>query len=120
MKAQNYEGRYSENNFWRKLKRFALKAGKEIVEKTLILFYTMQEPQVPLWAKTVVVSALGYFICPFDAIPDFIPIVGYSDDLAVLGAALVTISQYITPEIKEKAQNIVHKWFGRDELGDAT
>ena len=115
----NYEGSYSDDNFWMKLKRFALKAGREVVEKALILFYTMQKPQVPVWAKMVVISALGYFICPFDAIPDFIPGVGYADDLAVLVAALATIFKYVTPEIKEKAQNIAQKWFGRNELGDA-
>lgn len=111
-RIQKYESSYSESNFWMKLKRFALKAGREVIEKALILFFTMQEPQVPVWAKTVVISALGYFICPFDAIPDYIPVIGYSDDLVVLGAALATISQYVTPEIKEQSKKVVSKWFG--------
>jgi hypothetical protein len=59
---------YSEESFWAKLKKFYFTAGKEVVEKALMLYYTAQNPGVPTWAKTVVVGALTYFISPVDAI----------------------------------------------------
>lgn len=42
----------------------------------------------PLWAKSILAAAIAYVLCPFDAIPDFIPIVGWVDDVGVLGSAL--------------------------------
>ena len=66
----NAHSNYYDENFWAKLKKFALSAGREVVEKALILYYTAQNLNVPAWAKTVVVGALTYFISPVDAIPD--------------------------------------------------
>ncbi|MGJ3196969.1 DUF1232 domain-containing protein [Peribacillus castrilensis] len=43
------------------------------------MFYTLQKPTTPAWAKTVIVGALGYFILPIDLIPDLIP-GGYTEE----------------------------------------
>jgi hypothetical protein len=40
---------YSEDSFWEKLKNFAVKAGGEVVEKALQLYYAAQEPETPAW-----------------------------------------------------------------------
>jgi len=109
--SDDYSMSYDEGSFWEKIKNFAKKAGKEVIEKALILFYTLQDPETPLWAKTVIVGALGYFISPIDAIPDVIPVIGYADDLAVLVGALATVATCITPEHRSKAQNKVSEWF---------
>ena len=103
---------YSEESFWAKLKKFALSAGREVVEKALTLYYTAQNPNVPPWAKTVVVGALTYFISPVDAIPDILVGIGFTDDLGVLLAALATVSVYINAETKEQAQQKLTDWFG--------
>jgi uncharacterized membrane protein YkvA (DUF1232 family) len=55
---------------------------------------------------------LGYLIWPIDAIPDFIPVIGYMDDIAVVATALLTLVAHITPEIKKKAQEKLSEWFG--------
>ena len=52
-----YERVYSETSFWDKVKRFALAAGREVVEKALVLYYTLGEPEVPAWAKTTITVA---------------------------------------------------------------
>lgn len=104
---------FSEENFWIKLKKFALTAGREVVEKALTLYYTAQNPNVPAWAKTVVVGALTYFISPVDAIPDILVGVGFTDDLGVLLAAIATVSIYINAETKEQAQQKLTDWFGK-------
>ena len=46
------------------------------------------DPTTPLWAKSILAAAIAYVLCPFDAIPDFIPIVGWTDDVGVVGGAL--------------------------------
>jgi uncharacterized membrane protein YkvA (DUF1232 family) len=104
---------YSESGFWEKVKSFALIAGKEVIEKALQLYYAMQAPLTPAWAKTVIIAALGYFISPVDAIPDIIPVVGYADDLGVLAAAIATVGTYITDDIKVKADAKLAEWFGK-------
>jgi uncharacterized membrane protein YkvA (DUF1232 family) len=107
-----FSRRYSEEGFWDKLFRFAKTAGSEVVERALQLYYAAQDPQTPMWAKTVIYGALGYFITPLDAIPDVIPGAGYSDDLGALVMALATVMMYITPEVKAKARTKISDWFG--------
>ena len=48
-------------------------------------------------------GALAYFISPIDAIPDPIPVIGFTDDLGVLIGAVATIAMHITPKEKKKA-----------------
>lgn len=85
---QSSQENYSEQSFWKKIRKFAGKAGEEVIENALILFYAAQQPGVPAWAKTIIYGALAYFIYPLDAIPDITPGVGYADDLAALLVAL--------------------------------
>lgn len=104
--------KYSENSFWDKVKKYAKVIGRPVLEKALQLYYAARAPETPTWAKTTIYSALAYFIWPLDAIPDAIPVVGYSDDLGVLAAALITVTTYVTPEIKEMASDKLKGWFG--------
>lgn len=107
-----FENNYSDSGFWDKVITQAKTAGKEIIEKALWLFYAAQNPQTPKWAKTVIYSALGYFIFPLDAIPDITPVVGYADDLGVLAAAVATVGMYITEDVKALAAKKMKDWFG--------
>jgi uncharacterized membrane protein YkvA (DUF1232 family) len=109
---QEYEASYSDDRFWDKLKRFAKAAGKEVVEKALLLYYSLQEESVPKWAKTTIIAALGYFILPLDAIPDLTPVAGYGDDLGVLTMALAAVAFYLNDDIRAKARAKMDTWFG--------
>jgi uncharacterized membrane protein YkvA (DUF1232 family) len=103
---------YSDERFWRKLKRYARAAGRPVVENALQLYYALQSPKTPKWARTVILGALAYLILPADAVPDIIPLAGYTDDLGALAAAIVTVRIYITDDIKEKARQTLRRWFG--------
>jgi uncharacterized membrane protein YkvA (DUF1232 family) len=103
---------FSEGGFWDKVKTYGKQAGREVVEKALWLFYAAKAPGTPAWAKTAIYGALAYFIFPLDAIPDFAPLVGYTDDLGVLVAALGTVASYITDDIKQQASTQLGAWFG--------
>lgn len=109
---KDYSPHYSEGSLKAKLARFARAAGREVIEKVLVLYHTLRAPSTPKWARAAILGALGYFISPIDTLPDFIPGVGYTDDLAVIVAALVTVATHITPEIKAKAREQVAKLFG--------
>jgi uncharacterized membrane protein YkvA (DUF1232 family) len=66
------------------------------------------DPSTPAWVKAILASAIGYVLCPLDAIPDFIPVAGWIDDIAVLGAALTGVARAcITDEHRRKAREIL-------------
>lgn len=95
---------YSDDNFWNKVTTFAQSAGVEVIYRAFQLYYAAHGPNTPVWAKATIYGALGYFISPIDAIPDLVPVVGYSDDLGVLALSVATCAAYITPEIKTQAK----------------
>jgi uncharacterized membrane protein YkvA (DUF1232 family) len=105
-------GGFSEEGFWAKLKAAAVVAGREVVFAALCLFYAAQRPETPSWAKMVIFGALAYFVLPTDAIPDFLPGVGYGDDLGALAAATTTVAAYVDDDVKRAAQERIREWFG--------
>ena len=111
MTQGKYKQYYSEESFQEKLQDFAKTAGTQVVYAALLLYYLMKDKKIPLKAKLTITAALGYFILPIDAIPDFIPLAGFGDDLGVLIFALSQINSYITPEMRAKARLQLKQWF---------
>ena len=107
-----YQSEFSESGLWKKVKTVAKKAGIKTIYMVLLLHYVLKSPNVSIEDKAKIYGALGYFILPFDLIPDFIPIVGYSDDVAALAYALHAVWKNVTPEIKQQAQQKLKSWFG--------
>lgn len=112
MNYNNYSKNYSEISLFDKFIGSAQKAGISVIYASLLLFYTLQKQHIPVWAKTTILGALGYFICPIDAIPDLTPVFGYCDDLSALTFALVTVCMFIDESCKLKAKNKLKDWFG--------
>ncbi|MFQ5877488.1 MAG: YkvA family protein [Acidobacteriota bacterium] len=108
-----YQDEYSEEGFWTKLGRYAKIAGREVIENALRLFYAAHRPETPMWARSIIYSALGYFILPVDAIPDLTPAIGYADDLGALVFAMATVAAYVSPDVRERARRKINEWFGR-------
>ncbi len=106
---------FNEMKMWRKLKKVARKMGRKAVYYVLVLYYVSRDPAVPTSLKLKVLGALGYFILPFDFIPDVIIGLGFTDDLAALAWALFTMRKYVTPEVERKARERLRQWFGPDE-----
>ena len=102
---------YSEAGFWQKLNTFARKAGHNLVEKSLQLYYAAESPDTPTWARGVIFGALAYFVAPIDAIPDVTPGIGFADDLCVLIGAVSAVAAHITPEVKDQAEKKMAEWF---------
>jgi len=107
-------GNFSEEKFWSKLMKYAKKAGSSVVYAVLLLYYTLQKPEIPKKVKVVIIGALGYFILPIDAIPDFAVGLGYTDDLGAIGFALIQVAMYIDQDVKQKAKEKLADWFGEN------
>lgn len=103
---------YSEEGLWDKVMKVAKVAGIKVIYYALLLFYTAQAPTTTMKQKGIIYGALGYFILPIDLIPDAIPVVGFSDDLAALYFCIKAVAASLTPEIKAQAEARLHDWFG--------
>ena len=96
--------------FWKKLK--GLVARLPFAEDLIAAHYCAFDRQTPLHVKAVLVGALAYFVVPADIIPDVLPIIGYSDDAAVLAAAIKLVSSHITSDHREAAQQTLARMRG--------
>ncbi len=108
---KRYARHYDENSLQRKLKEYSVKAGQQVVYAVLLLYYILKSPEVSLRKRASIAAALGYFILPLDAIPDLVPLIGFTDDLGVLIFALTQISGCLTPGIKQQARVKLNEWF---------
>lgn len=102
--VEKYQYNYSESKLLRKLSSAARWAGAKVVYAVLLLYYVLRSDEVPLKDKSKILGALGYFILPADMVLDFIPMLGYSDDMAALLWALHSVATNISPQIKSKAK----------------
>ena len=109
-----YSKKYSEEGLWDKIKGNAKKAGLGLIYNALKLYYVTENPNCPMKVKAGIFAALGYFISPIDLIPDFTPIVGYSDDAGAIMLALGMAQMYIDDNVKEKAKEKIRNIFGKD------
>ena len=115
--VQKYGTYYSDNRFWKKVERVAKKVGATVLLPVFTLYYMLQDDKVSLQHKAYIVGALGYFILPIDMIPDgILPVIGFTDDIAVMTLVLKLVKDSITPEIKARANARVSEIIGSDNL----
>lgn len=116
IEVENYTEKYSEEDFWTKIKNNVTNIGISLIYKALQLYYVTQSPKCPMKVKAGIYGALGYLISPFDIIPDFTPIAGYTDDAAAIGVALILAQMYIDDDIKAQAKGKIKDIFGAKAL----
>ena len=109
---EDYEKNYSEEGLWDKVTSKVQEAGIGIIYKALQLYYAAQNPACPTKVKAGIYAALGYFILPLDVIPDFAPVVGYSDDLVAIGGAIMMAQMYIDDGVKQQSKDWIQALFG--------
>ncbi len=88
--------------FWIKFKRVA--AQLPFAEDLLSAYYCAFDRQTPRQVQMALLGALAYFILPFDFIPDMLPVLGFTDDAAVLATAIRLVATHITPEHRQAAR----------------
>ena len=91
--------------------RILLKAGRSIAKPALEVLEMTIDPFTPTQVRISLMAALAYLIMPFDLFPDFMPLVGFSDDFVALTAVLSIWSKYMTPSIRIRAARKLDKLF---------
>ena len=112
-KFQQFAKYYNEKDLLKKIKSFSAKLSTTALFYFLVLYFMLSSKSIPSRKRVVLFASLGYFILPTDLINDFLPVLGFSDDIAFLAYTVTVVNEYITDEIREKAIKKVHKMIGR-------
>ena len=96
-----------KEGFWDKLRKTLGKVP--FIEDALAAYYCATDGKTPLYVKAVLMGALAYFIVPIDVIPDFIPGLGFTDDAAILPAAISAVRSALRPEHFDAARAFLKK-----------
>jgi len=97
-----HDERVVRRDFWQKVRRTL--SVVPFLDEAVAAFYCATDPRTPNVVRVTLFGALAYFILPFDAVPDFLVGLGFTDDLAVLAAALRTVGSHVTDEHRERAR----------------
>jgi uncharacterized membrane protein YkvA (DUF1232 family) len=93
--------------FWARIKTLGRKLP--FAENIVAAAYCASDPATPARVKLLIVGALAYFVMPFDGIPDFLPLVGFTDDAAVIAATIAAVRAHMRDDHWEKAREFLGK-----------
>ena len=94
-----------ESGFWSKVRRTL--GGVPFVEESIAAYYCAFDRDTPLTAKATLMAALAYFVVPADLVPDLIAWLGFTDDAAVLAAAVRAVAPHIGDRHREQARRML-------------
>ncbi|MFG1398078.1 YkvA family protein [Roseixanthobacter pseudopolyaromaticivorans] len=106
-----------KKGFWQKLQRTA--AHVPFAEDAMAGYYAAFDHETPVRVRATLLGALAYFILPLDAIPDILPVIGFSDDAAVLFLAFQALTSHITPAHKAAAKETISRLRTESEADEA-
>ncbi len=89
--------------FWKTLRKAASQFPQS--QEIIASYYCALDPKTPGKVRGILLAALAYFILPIDMVPDFLPMIGYSDDMAVFTAAIAMVQSNITDGHRQAAKN---------------
>jgi uncharacterized membrane protein YkvA (DUF1232 family) len=99
--------------FWTKLKRVVGKLP--FAEDLLAAYYCAFDKQTPRHVQAALLGAIAYFILPFDFIPDMLPVLGFTDDAAILATAIRMVAGHITQEHRDAARAALKRGIDKPE-----
>ncbi|MGN7738647.1 YkvA family protein [Pseudomonas sp. 22526] len=80
----------------------------------MVLWFCYQHPQTPWLPKWISVFVVAYALSPIDLIPDFIPILGYLDDVIILPLGILLAIRLMPPSVLEESQLKASEWEKND------
>lgn len=83
---------------------------------TLALWFCLRDPRTPLAAKLVAGLVVAYVLSPIDLIPDFIPVLGYLDELILVPAGLWLALKLVPPGVMADNRARAEQWLAEGRL----
>ncbi len=99
--------RYVRDNFLTKVKRTLGRVT--FVENAVAAYHCALDPKTPAHVKAIIVGALAYFIMPIDAVPDFIALLGFTDDATIFYLAWRKVAEHVTEEHRRRAREFLER-----------
>ena len=109
--------RIVQRDFWQKLLKFA--AQIPFAEDLAAAYYCATDPVTPGRVRGVLMAALAYFVSPFDAIPDILAGIGFTDDAAVLAMAFGLVAKHLKPHHYARARATLGLPEGAEKVSEA-
>jgi uncharacterized membrane protein YkvA (DUF1232 family) len=91
--------------FWARMRATGRKLP--FAKDMIAVVYCALDPATPSRVKLLILGAIAYFIMPFDGIPDILPLLGFTDDAAVIAATIATVRSQMRDEHWEKAEDFL-------------
>jgi uncharacterized membrane protein YkvA (DUF1232 family) len=91
--------------FWPKFRRLA--ARLPFAEDLVAAYFCAFDRNTPRRVQVALIGALAYFVLPFDFMPDLMPLIGFTDDAAVLATAIKLVASHIGPQHREAARRVL-------------
>ena len=102
--------------FWIKLRQVA--TALPFAEDLVAAYYCAFDKRTPRHVQVTLLGAIAYFILPFDFIPDMMPVLGFTDDAAVLATAIRLVASHITPDHRDAARAALKRASGEAATGE--
>ena len=102
--------------FWIKLKRVVAKLP--FAEDLLAAYYCAFDKQTPRHVQAALLGAVAYFILPFDFVPDMLPVLGFTDDAAILATAIRVVAGHITEVHRDAARAALKRGIDTADVTD--
>lgn len=100
------------NALWESICSWSRKAGRAATRPVLLMWYVMNSKNTSRADKWAIFGSLAYLILPIDILDaKRIPIIGWLDEVASLALLVQKMSKYITPELENKTDKQLDKWF---------
>ena len=78
--------------------------AKQLKQHTLTAYFAARDPRTPFLVRALALLVAAYALSPIDLIPDFIPVIGYLDDLLLIPLGLALVIRLTPPEVLESAR----------------
>jgi uncharacterized membrane protein YkvA (DUF1232 family) len=85
--------------------------ARRVKRDAVAVYFAARDPRTPMLARCIALAVAAYALSPIDLIPDFIPVLGYLDDLIIVPLGLLLVVRMIPPQVlaasREKARALL-------------
>lgn len=89
--------------------------ARRIKRDVMVLWFARKHPDTPLLAKVICVLAVLYALSPIDLVPDFVPILGYVDDMLLLPALIWLAVRLLPPQVLASCREQANNWMSQQD-----